>query len=67
MKVILSVSKDAGIHDTSVVTKAHGLRASCMTRPDDIVVLDFFVDDRHLALDALVTSFTATSSSHELR
>jgi hypothetical protein len=39
-----------------ITNKARGLWASDASRPGDVVVLDFFVEGRHLVMDAVVTS-----------
>jgi hypothetical protein len=54
--VIRSVLKDVGISDSAIVTEARGLRSADATRHGDVVVLDFFVEGRHLAIDAVVTT-----------
>ncbi len=38
------------------VKEARGLRATDASRPEDIVVLDFFAEGRHLVVDAVVTT-----------
>ena len=56
VKITLYVLKDTGILDMPVVTEACGLRASNMNRFGNALALDFFANDRHLLLDAIVTS-----------
>jgi hypothetical protein len=54
--VIRSILKDIGLPDLAIVTEARGLRSADATRPGDVVVLNFFAEDRHLAIDAVVTT-----------
>ena len=54
--VIKSIPKDAGVPDVSVVVEARGLRATYHSRSNDIVALDFFAENRRLAIDAVVTT-----------
>jgi hypothetical protein len=57
VQVIRSIIKDVGIPDIVVVTEARGLLSSDASRPEDVVVLDFFRDGQHLVLDEVITTF----------
>ena len=52
VSVLLSILKDVGVIDMAV--EAIGLIAADAYRPRDVVVLDFFVEGRHLDVDAVV-------------
>ena len=54
--VIKAILKEAGVPDASVVLEAKGLRTTDMSRPGDIVALDFFTGGRHLMIDAVMTT-----------
>ncbi len=51
--VLLLGLKDARVPEMVVVRKVRGLRASGVSRPGDVVVLDFFVEGRYLVVDAV--------------
>jgi hypothetical protein len=60
--VIRTISKDAGVLDAVVVVEARGLGAvdrSSMSR--DVVALDFFANERHLIIDAVMTPVYRTT------
>jgi hypothetical protein len=48
--------KEAEVPHASVLLEARGMRATDMSRSRDIVTLDFFVDGRHLVIDAVMTT-----------
>jgi hypothetical protein len=52
----MTILRDAGVPDASVVLEARGLRATNRSRPGDVVALDFFADGRHLFIDAVLTT-----------
>ena len=54
--VIKTILKEVGIPDATIVKEARGLRATDRSRPGDVVALDFFVDGRHLVIDAVMTT-----------
>jgi len=54
--VIKSILREAGVPEASVVLEARGLRAADSSKPGDVVALDFFVDGRHLVIDAVMTT-----------
>ena len=54
--VLVSILKDVGTPGMAIVTEAKGLRATTASRPEDVVVLDFFAEGRHLVVDAVVTT-----------
>ena len=52
-----SILRDVGIPNMVVVTRARGLRSADASRPGDVVmVLDFFVEGRHLVLNVIVAT-----------
>jgi len=53
---IRSILKDVGIPDMAIVAKARGLRSTNASRPEDIVVLNFFAEGRHPIIDDVVTT-----------
>ena len=55
VNVMFSILKDVGVPVMAVVIETRGLRAADASKPGDVVVLDFFAEDRHLDLDAVVT------------
>ena len=51
------VLKGTGVPTSATLTEARGLRGDRdMTRPGDIVVLDYHAPGRHLLMDAVVTT-----------
>jgi len=55
--VIKTIMREVGVPaDAALVTEARGLRAADRSRPGDVVALDFFADDRHLVIDAVMTT-----------
>ncbi len=54
--VLTSIMKDMGIPDIAVDTEARGLWAADASRPEDVLVLDFFAEGRHVVVDAVVTT-----------
>ena len=54
--ILLFIPKDVGVPDMAVVTEARGLRSADATSHGDVVVLDFFVEGRHLVIDVVVTT-----------
>jgi hypothetical protein len=54
--VLVSILKDMGVPDMAVVTKARGLRFADASRHGDVVVIDFFAEDRYLVVNVLVTT-----------
>jgi hypothetical protein len=54
--VIISILKEVGVPDASVVMEARELRAAGRSRPSDAVALDFFAHGRHLIIDEVVTT-----------
>ena len=48
--------RDSGVPEASVLLEARCLRAVDSSRPGDVVALDFFADDRHLVIDAVMTT-----------
>jgi hypothetical protein len=55
VKFVYFIIKDAEIPCASLVIKARGLRSVDCSRLGDIVALVFFVEGRHLVINALVT------------
>jgi hypothetical protein len=54
--VVTSILKEVGVPDATVVVEARGLRAADRSKPDDYMALDFFAQDMHLVIDAVVTT-----------
>ena len=63
--IIKSILPEAGVPDAAVVTEARGLRAADRSRPGDVLALDFFADDRHLVIDAVMTTVVYKSAVME--
>jgi hypothetical protein len=60
------VLKEAGVPSSSTMTEARGLRGRAdMTRPGDIVVLDFYAPGRHLLLDGVLTTVYRNTRQRE--
>ncbi len=54
--VIKTIMREVCVMDAALVMEARGLRAADRSRPGDVLALDFFADDRHLVIDAVVTT-----------
>ena len=54
--VIKVILRESGVPDVSVVMEARGLHAVDISRPGDVVALDFFADGRHLVIDVVITT-----------
>ena len=60
------VLHEAGVPPSATLTEARGLRGRAdMTRPGDIVVLDFHAPGRHLLLDGVVTTVYKNKKQRE--
>jgi hypothetical protein len=56
VKVLRSNLHDVSVTYTLMVVEARDLRATDRSTPGDVVAYDFFVDENHLAIDAVMTS-----------
>jgi len=56
VKVLRGIIEEAGVPKATIVEEARGLRPGDVSRPGDIVVLDFSDDGRHLVIDGVVTT-----------
>ena len=60
------VLQEAGVPPSATLTEARGLRGRAdMTRPGDIVVLDFHAPGRHLLSDGVVTTVYKNTRQRE--
>ncbi len=55
VKVIQAILREAGVPNALLVVEARGLKAADRSRPCDVVALDFFAEDKHLGIDAVMT------------
>ena len=58
--------KEAEVPAASVVLEARGLRATDRNKPGDIVALDFFADDRHFVIDAVMTTMYMNTAQEKV-
>ena len=54
--VLLNVLLEAGVPRSTILFEMRGLRSTDRTRPGDVVALNFFGLDRHLVIDAVVST-----------
>ena len=54
--VLPNVLLEAGVPKSTILFEMRGLRSTDRTRPGDVVALNFFGLDRHLVIDAVVST-----------
>jgi len=68
ISTLQKVLKEAGVPILATLTEARGLRGKGdISRPDDIVVLDYHAPGRHLLLDGVVTTGYKNTRQRETR